>query len=188
MRMKYALCRYGHPILRQPASPVTLIDRDLRVLARDMLDIMAEKKGIGLAAQQIGQTIQICVVGFDPKFDVAEPDGLRLNPEVELPLVMLNPSILSRSGTRTDSEGCLSVPDIWAPVQRAWEVAVAFLDLQGNRRTLQARGLLARAIQHELDHLGGVLFVDRISAVKKITLSNKLKRMKRHTEAELGLG
>ncbi|MBU4201314.1 MAG: peptide deformylase [Verrucomicrobia bacterium] len=186
--MKYQFCIYGHPVLRQPADPVALIDKAIRILARDMLEIMGEKKGVGLAAQQIGQTVQICTIGFDPKYDAAEPGGARLNPEVELPLVMINPVILSRTGAKTDTEGCLSVPEIWAPVHRAWEVSVKFLNLKGELQTLQARGLLARVIQHEQDHLNGVLFVDRVSAVKKISLSGKLKRMKKKTEAELGLG
>ena len=185
--MKYSFCIYGHPVLRQPAIPVSRIDKDIQDLARDMLEIMGEKKGVGLAAQQIGRTIQICTVGFDPKFDAAEPGGPRLNPDVPLPLVLINPVILSRTGLKTDTEGCLSVPEIWAPVHRAWEIAVAFRNLQGEEQTLCARGLLARAIQHELDHLNGVLFVDRVSPVKKITLSGKLKRMKKKTEAELGL-
>ncbi len=185
--MTYSFCIYGHPVLRQPAAPIARIDRDVQALARDMLEIMREKKGVGLAAQQIGRTIQICTVGFDPQFDVAEPGGPRLNPEISLPLVLINPAILSRAGLRADTEGCLSVPEIWAPVHRAWEIEVAFRGLQGEARTLRARGLLARAIQHELDHLNGILFVDRVSAVKKITLSGKLKRMRKKTEAELGL-
>lgn len=185
--MKYSFCIYGNPILRQPATPVAGIDRAIRELARDMLEIMAEKRGVGLAAQQIGQTRQICTVGFDPKFDVAEAGGPRLNPEAPLPLVMINPSILERAGMKTDTEGCLSVPEVWAPVHRAWEISVAFRNLEGEEQTLRARGLLARVIQHELDHLNGVLFVDRVSPVKKITLSGKLKRMKKRTEAELGI-
>lgn len=185
--MKYALCTYGHPVLRQLAESVTRVDKDVQVLARDMMKIMGEKNGIGLAAQQIGQTIQICTVGFAPQHDVAEPGGPRLNPDVVLPLVMINPVILSRSGAVTDTEGCLSIPEIWAPVQRAWEISVSFVDLQGEPQTLHARGLLARVIQHELDHLNGVLFVDRVSVVKKISFSGKLKRMKKKIELELGL-
>ena len=174
-------------MLRQPAVPVVRIDRDIQALARDMIEIMVEKNGVGLAAQQIGQTIQICTVGYEPKHDVAEPGGPRLNPDVALPLVMINPEILSRSGAHTDTEGCLSVPEIWAPVYRAWEVTFSFLNLKGEKLTLVVRGLLARAVQHELDHLNGVLFVDRVSAVKKISLSGKLKRMKKKTESELEL-
>lgn len=185
--MKYPFCTYGHPVLRQPAEPVVLIDKAIRILAADMLEIMGARKGVGLAAQQIGQTMQICTVGFDPQYDVAEPGGPRLNPEVDLPLIMLNPVILSRMGAKTDTEGCLSVPEIWAPVHRAWEISVQFLNLKGDMQVLRAKGLLARVIQHELDHLKGVLFVDRVSAVKKISLTGKLRRMKQKVESELTL-
>ncbi len=185
--MKYNFCFYGHPVLRRPADPVTRVDGAVRDLGRDLLVIMAERNGVGLAAQQIGLTIRICAVGFDPRHDVAGPGGPRLNPEVILPLVLVNPEITARAGGQTEDEGCLSVPEIWAPVHRAWEVTVRYLDLQGEPRMLSARGLLARAIQHELDHLNGMLFVDRVSAVKKITLKNRLKRLERKTAAELGL-
>ncbi len=185
--MKYSLCIYGHPVLRQSADPVARIDDPIQMMAQAMLEIMGEKKGVGLAAQQIGQTIQICTVDFAPQYDVAEPEGPRLNPDVILPLVMINPVILARTGAKIDTEGCLSVPEIWAPVQRAWEISISFVNLKGATQTLNARGLLARVIQHEVDHLQGILFVDRVSAVKKICLSGQLKRMKKKTVAELGL-
>jgi len=152
-----------------------------------MLWIMKDRKGIGLAAQQIGQTIQICVVDIPPAIDVAVQDGPRLNPGVTLPLVMLNPVLVAKKGTQRETEGCLSVPEIWAPVNRASEVKVTFLDIQGVQQELHARGMLARVIQHEMDHLNGVLFVDRVSPVKKITLAGKLKRLRKEKEVELGL-
>lgn len=185
--MQYTFCTYGHPLLRQKAAPITTIDQAVCALADDMLRIMEEKKGVGLAAPQIGLSRQLCVAGFDPRLDVAEPGGPRLNPELELPLVLINPCLISRTGSFTDTEGCLSVPEIWAPVLRAFEITVAFLDLHGQAQRLTARGLLARAIQHEIDHLNGVLFIDRMSPIKKITLSGRLKRMKKAKEAELGL-
>ena len=122
-----------------------------------------------------------------PGIDVAVPDGPRLNPDVTLPLVMLNPVLVSKKGAHRETEGCLSVPEIWAPVNRAAEVTVAFLDIQGVQQELHARGMLARVIKHEMDHLNGVLFVDRVSPVKKITLAGKLKRMRKEKEMELGL-
>ena len=185
--MKYRFCTYGDPVLRQKAESIRSIDAAIKGLAEDMLRIMGEKKGVGLAAQQIGQTIQICVVNIPGAIDVAVPDGPRLNPDVTLPLVMLNPVLVAKKGTQRETEGCLSVPEIWAPVNRATEVAVTFLDIQGVQRELHAHGLLARIIQHELDHLHGVLFVDRVSPVKKITLAGKLKRLRKEKEEELGL-
>ena len=185
--MKYPLCTYGHPILRKKAEPIGSIDLGLSALARDMLEVMTLSKGIGLAAQQIGKTISICVINFDSAFDVEEEGGTRLNPQVPLPLVMVNPEIVEKKGTWTDREGCLSVPDIWAPVQRAYEISVHFVNLEGKSQDLSVQGFLARVIQHELDHLGGVLFVDRMSPVKKITLSGKLKKLKIKTEEAWGL-
>ena len=185
--MKYKFCTYGDPVLRQKAEVIRRMDGAIKALSDDMLRIMREHKGVGLAAQQIGQTIQICVVDIPPAVDVAGPDGPRLNPDVSLPLIMLNPVLVAKKGAQCDEEGCLSIPEIWAPVNRAFEVAVSFLDIQGVQRKLCARGLLARAIQHEIDHLDGVLFVDRVSAVKKITLAGKLKRLRKKREAELGL-
>ena len=185
--MKYKFCTYGDPVLRQKAEAIRRIDGAIKVLSGDMLRIMQERKGVGLAAQQIGQTIQICVIDIPPAVDVAAPDGPRLNPDVMLPLVMLNPVLVSRKGVQRDTEGCLSIPEIWASVSRAAEVTVSFLDIQGVPRELHARGMLARVIQHEMDHLEGVLFVDRVSQVKKITLKGKLKRMCKEKEEELGL-
>ncbi|MDD5676454.1 MAG: peptide deformylase [Kiritimatiellae bacterium] len=185
--MKYRFCTYGDPVLRQKAEIIRRIDGALKVLSVDMLKIMKERKGVGLAAQQIGQTIQICVVDIPLAIDVAVPDGPRLNPDVTLPLVMLNPVLVAKKGAQRDTEGCLSVPEIWAPVNRAAEVTVTYLDIQGVQQELHARGMLARAIQHEIDHLHGVLFVDRVSPVKKITLAGKLKRLRKEKETELGI-
>lgn len=185
--MKYKFCTYGDPVLRRKAELIGRIDGAIKILAGDMLRIMKERKGVGLAAQQIGQTIQICVMDIPPAADVAETDGSRLNPDVTLPLIMLNPVMVSKKGVQRDTEGCLSVPEIWAPVSRADEVTVTYIDIEGGRQELYARGMLARVIQHEMDHLQGVLFVDRVSPVKKITLANKLKRMRQEKEAELGL-
>lgn len=186
--MKYRFCTYGDPVLRQKAEIIKRIDADIKTLADDMLRILNEKKGVGLAAQQIGRTIQICVVNIPLASDVATPGGPRLNPEAVFPLIMINPAIVSKKGLQRDTEGCLSIPEIWAPVARAAELSVSFLDTQGVQRELRAQGLLARAIQHEFDHLNGVLFVDRVSPVKKIGLAAKLKRMRREKEEELGLG
>lgn len=185
--MQYQFRTYGDPVLRQKAELIRSIDGAILNLANDMLEIMNERKGVGLAAQQIGQTCQICVVNIPPALDVATPNGPRLNPEVIFPLVMLNPILKAREGSHSTSEGCLSIPEIWAPVSRAAEITISFRDLQGQPRELRACGLLARAIQHELDHLNGVLFVDRISPVNKISLAGKLRRLRREKEVELGL-
>lgn len=185
--MKLELCTYGNPVLRDKALPVSTITGKLKSLADGMFDVMRAKRGLGLAAQQVGQTIQVCVIDLPPEMDVLEKGGPRLNPDMTMPLVMFNPVMIEKTGSNIDSEGCLSVPELYAPVLRAMEVLVSYVDVDGEEQRLTARGMLARAIQHEMDHLNGVLFVDKMSAIKKISLAGKLRRMKREMEDELGL-
>lgn len=176
---------YGNPILRVKAVPVVSIDSGVKKLAAAMIEIMMQKNGIGLAAQQVGKIIRVFVMYVPPQYDLDKPDGQRLNPEINDPLVFINPVLKDRKGAQSEKEGCLSIPEIFVPVHRAYEVAVSFLDLHGKQRQIKACGLMARVIQHEFDHLDGILFVDRISAIKKIALSAKLKKLKRDTEEEM---
>ncbi|MDO9543404.1 MAG: peptide deformylase [Kiritimatiellia bacterium] len=176
---------YGNPVLRVKASPVKSINKDVGKLANAMLELMIEKHGVGLAAQQVGETIRIFAMYVPPQYDFAVPDGQRLNPEINEPLVMINPVLLSRTGARSEKEGCLSIPEIFVPVRRAYEVLVSFLDLRGRQRQVKVKGLMARVIQHELDHLDGILFVDRISAIKRISLAGRLRKIKRAAKAEM---
>jgi len=179
---------YGDPILRAKARAVENFDKEVRKLAEAMIELMIERHGVGLAAQQVGETIRIFTVYVPPQYDVAASDGPRLNPEINDPMVMINPVILTRTGAQSEKEGCLSIPEIFVPVRRAYEVSVSFLDPRGRSRQVKARGLLARAIQHELDHLDGILFVDRISALKKLSLTGKLRKIRRATEREIAVG
>jgi peptide deformylase len=117
--------------------------------------------------------------------DVDE-DGNRLNPDAEMPLVLINPEITwTNDETVLMEEGCLSFPGIYAPIVRPTEAVVRYLDRNGNEQERHARGLLARAIQHEVDHLDGVLIVDRMSRVKKVALSGRLKRLRKETQSQL---
>lgn len=184
--------KYGNPVLRIKASPVEGIDKNIKKLAEAMVELMLEKHGVGLAAQQVGETIRILSMYVPPQYDFAagsgsasEPDGKRLNPKINDPVVMINPVLLSRTGTQSEQEGCLSIPEVFVPVRRAYEVSVSFLDLRGRQRQVAAKGLMARVIQHELDHLDGILFVDRISVVKRISLAGKLRKLQRATEKEI---
>lgn len=179
---------YGDPALRRAAEPVAAVDERLRQLASDMIETMRVESGIGLAAQQVGETTALCVIDIPEAADIDEA-GDRQNPDAVMPMILFNPKIVDSSDdTEVLEEGCLSFPDIRAPVTRPAEVTVQWLDPSGAARELRVRGLVGRCIQHELDHLAGVLICDRMSAVKKISLSGKLRRMKRETEAELGLG
>lgn len=177
--MKCDILTFGAPVLRVKATPVADITTPLKRLVDDMMETMYGAEGVGLAAQQIGQTMAVCVIDIPPELDVAQEGGERLNPDIAMPLVMFNPRIVARGGqAERRDEGCLSFPGIHTAVQRAIEVTVSFIDWKGNPQTLVCRGMLARAVQHELDHLDGVLLFDRMSAVKKISLAGQLKRLR----------
>ncbi|MEI8139493.1 MAG: peptide deformylase [bacterium] len=180
--MSFEIVTFGDPILRVVAEPIARVTVEYKRLVDGMMETMHMAEGVGLAAQQVGRAVSVCVVDIPVELDVEEEGGGRLNPEVEMPLVMFNPKIMDRGGEleRRD-EGCLSFPGIHTGVQRAAEVDVTFVDWKGVVRNLHCRGLLARAVQHELDHLAGVLLVDRMSPVKKISLAGKLKRLRAET-------
>jgi len=173
---------YGNPVLRVKAAPVANIDSGVKKLAAGMVELMLQKNGVGLAAQQVGQAARIFVMHVPVQYDLDKPAGNRLNPEINAPLVIINPVLLEKKGRQLDKEGCLSIPDIFVPVQRAYEVSLSCLDVHGKERRITLRGLMARVVQHETDHLDGILFVDRISAIKKISISARLKKIKRAAE------
>ena len=181
--MSFEIVTFGDPVLRVRAAQVDRVTPEYKKLADAMIDTMHAAEGVGLAAQQVGRTSSVCVIDIPPELDTEEEGGLRLNPETLMPLVMFNPKIVSRGGTHTRrDEGCLSFPGIHAAVQRSAELDVAYTDWKGVSHVLHCRGLLARAVQHELDHLEGVLLVDRMSPVKKIGMAGKLKTLRLETE------
>ena len=183
--MSLPICTYGNPILRKKAKEVTEVTDEIRELSREMFVAMHKEHGLGLAAEQIGRTERIFVIHIPPDSDL-DDDGKRENPDVEMPLVFINPVITAHSDdVQMGPEGCLSFPDIFANVERWYEVDAEYTDLDGERQKVHAVGLLARAIQHELDHLDGILLVDRMSHVKKVALSGKLKRMVKQTKQAL---
>ncbi|MEN7973001.1 MAG: peptide deformylase [Verrucomicrobiota bacterium] len=183
--MSLLICTYGNPVLRKKAGKVEEIDGDIHELVKDMLETMYAERGVGLAAEQIGRTERIFVVDIPAESDLGE-DGRRENPEVEMPLVFINPKITGHGeDVQVGQEGCLSFPDIFANVERWYEVDAEYIDLEGHPKTVHAKGLLARAIQHELDHLDGILLVDRMSHVKKVALGGKLKRLSKQTKQAL---
>jgi peptide deformylase len=183
--MSLPICTYGNPVLRKKAANVKDVNDEIRALAKQMLDTMYKERGVGLAAEQVGRTERMFVIDIPPDSDVDE-QGERENPEITMPLVLINPEITGHTDdVQVGPEGCLSFPDIFANVERWYEVDAEYTDLGGSRQTLHAKGLLSRAVQHELDHLDGILLVDRMSHVKKVALSGKLKRLVKQTKQAL---
>ena len=183
--MSLSICTYGNPVLRKKALEVTTIDENIRELAGEMLETMYRERGVGLAAEQVGRTERIFVIDIPPESDV-DDSGARENPGIAMPLVFINPKIAGHGETlQIGQEGCLSFPEIFANVERWYEVDAEYTDLDGSLRHLHARGLLARAIQHELDHLDGILLIDRMSPVRKVALGGKLKRLVKQSKQVL---
>ena len=186
--MKRSIHSYGDPVLREKAVDIGEIDDTIRELARDMLETMHARSGIGLAAQQVGETLSMCVVDLPAELDTDE-DGAPDNPDTVMPMTLINPVILqSGKDTSTREEGCLSFPDIMGNIVRPWSVTVRYKDLEGTEHQKKFHGMLARVLQHEIDHLNGVLFIDRMSHVKRLALKGRLKRLRRETEEALAPG
>ncbi len=170
---------YGQPVLRQRASEVTADEPDLQQLIDDMLETMMVAHGVGLAAPQVGRPIRLFVADLRPSADdVAEENDGVLPDWARGPLVLINPEISAPGGSNVIiEEGCLSIPDLREDVQRPDQLTVRYLDRHFEPHEIQAHGLLARVVQHELDHLDGVLFVDRVSPIRKRLLQRRLRRM-----------
>ncbi len=174
-------------MLREKATPFATVDDEVRRLAAEMIETMRAERGVGLAAQQIGITDSICTIEVPPDYDV-DPDGNRQHPHQAMPMVLINPEITSFSDESwVAEEGCLSFPNINAPIKRAMTIQLRYLDLENEIQEVELTGFLARVVQHEIDHLRGVLFNDHMTAVKRAAISGRLKRMRRDTRARLGM-
>ena len=156
------ILHYPDPRLRNRAEPIETVDDDIRRLAADMLETMYDAPGIGLAATQVNVHKRILVA------DVSE--------ERDQPLVLINPTLVELKGEEEMEEGCLSVPGVFETVQRADWIACDYLDLDGTAKRLEADGLLAVCVQHEIDHLDGKLFVDYLSQLKRTRIKKKLEK------------
>jgi len=164
---------YPDPILRTRASPVLRFDEGLRERVRGMFAVMYEHRGIGLAAPQIGVSERVFVVNLSGEADHPEEERVFVNPELRHP-----------AGEATEEEGCLSLPDIRLDVSRPERIAVAAQDAAGERFELEAEGLLARCIQHEFDHLDGILFIARVPVTRRLMVRRQLKELeRRHRES-----
>ncbi len=158
---------YPAPILKEKASPVKNIDSGINCLIDDMVETMYNAEGVGLAAPQVGQSLSLAVLDVPLGKDHRRGDNL---------MVMINPEITSHEGETTYDEGCLSIPEYTVKVSRWEKVTVNALDRDGCDLTIDADGLLAIAIQHEVDHLNGILIINRISALKRHIFERKLRK------------
>ena len=156
----------GDPILRTATAEVDAFDRDLKMLVRDLFETMYHAEGIGLAAPQIGISRRVIVI------------DLRSEEQPEARLALINPSVVWASAeSDKEPEGCLSIPGLEEVIKRSLAIRVEAVDIDGGRMELEAEGLFARVLQHEMDHLDGILFVDRVSALKRRILMKKWKKI-----------
>lgn len=159
------ILEFPHPVLRQKAKAISVFNEELKDMVADMTETMYDAPGIGLAAPQIGESIQLIVV------DVA-----KLEAEQQV-LVMINPRIISQEGSQVDEEGCLSVIDLTANVKRFQKITVTYQDLDGNLLEISTEDRFAVVLQHEIDHLHGILFIDHLSALKRTLYKKKVQKM-----------
>ncbi|MSU51552.1 MAG: peptide deformylase [Opitutus sp.] len=185
--MSLRIVHYNEPVLRAKGEKVTSFDAALSRLAQDMVLTMHAAAGIGLAAQQVGRALQLCVVDLresDAKFSW-EIDGARPPMDLFMPLVLANPQVTVEPGTTEElfEEGCLSFPKIRGDVTRPDAITVKFRDERGVPHVLKCDGLFARCIQHEVDHLNGVLFIERMDKKTRAALDEAVKALAKETKA-----
>jgi peptide deformylase len=172
------IIKYPHPTLRHKSKPLRLVDAELRKTVREMLDVMYQDRGVGLAANQVDLPYRLFVM--NPQGDPAA---------IDQEYVFINPIIVKRAGSAEAEEGCLSFPDIYAPVRRSEKIVLTAYDLTGKEITCELSGLPARAAQHETDHLDGVLFIDRLSPAARLSVRQALADLEQefHGDRQRGL-
>jgi len=183
------IVKYGHPALRRPGAPIADVTPEIRQLAQDMIETMHAAHGVGLAAQQIGRALQMFVVDVRDVKDRpswVERDGQRVEADNLMPLVLINPQLRPEGQPETGPEGCLSFPEIYSDITRPEAVSVSAINELGQPIAFRCGGLLSRAIQHEYDHLRGVLFIDRMSGAAKRACRADLDTLLTETREQLG--
>ena len=173
--MALRVYKYGEAILRRKADPVAVVTEPLRRLANEMVETMHAAKGVGLAAEQVGHCERLCVIDIPEGCDDAEDEAF--NAPIPMPLKLFNPEIIACEGSQRDKEGCLSFPNVGGSLTRAAQVTCQYLDEENRPQVITARGYLARALQHEIDHLNGILYIDHMSAVERLACAAKLKKL-----------
>jgi len=179
------ILQYGDPILRAKGERIERIDERIRDLVGNMIETMHDAHGVGLAAQQIGEALQLTVLDVSAVEDrpsTLKLSGRDIDPKSAMPIALVNPEVELRGETELGVEGCLSFPEITGDIERAQLVLVKAQSLEGELVQIEASGLLARVIQHEHDHLQGILFIDRMNSAAKAALSSRLKRLQKETK------
>jgi len=174
------ITQYGNPVLRKKCRPVTEVTDKLRSFVKDMIETMKDAEGVGLAAPQVDRDLQLAVVdvSHDPEcISYLRVDGEETDLRDLMPLVFINPDLELGREKEASTEGCLSIDGITALVKRPTSITARLGQLDGSIITIETDGLLSRAIQHEVDHLNGILFTDRISPASKVSIRRKLKRL-----------
>jgi peptide deformylase len=180
--MVLEIVKYGNPVLRAKGREISAEDMMVQKLASDMLETMRAANGVGLAAQQVGMPVQLTVIdvaGIEDRPSEMFIGGKAVEFEKYMPMVLLNPVLELGVEREIGLEGCLSFPDVTADIPRAARVKARARILDGSELEFEATGLLARALQHEVDHLNGILFIDRMNAAAKVALAGKLKRLQK---------
>jgi peptide deformylase len=186
--MKLDIVQYGDLVLRAKGKRIEKIDDRVRELAQNMIETMHAANGVGLAAQQVGEPIQLTVLDVSQVEDrptTMKLNGQNVDPATVMPLVLINPEVELRGETESGTEGCLSFPEITGEIDRAISIRVGAQNLKGEPVEIETSGFLARAIQHEVDHLNGILFIDRMSSAAKTSLASRLKRLQKETQRGL---
>jgi peptide deformylase len=163
---KLEIRKYGDPILRKKCNLVPKINGDIKHLTEDMIETMYGARGLGLAAPQVGVLLRVCVVDVNP-------------PDKKSPIVMINPKVTTSGEKVSEQEGCLSLPELYVPLKRFSNAVVEYTDLEGKNRRIEAEGLLARAIQHEIDHLDARIFIDYLPDCKRKNIEREIKSIKK---------
>jgi peptide deformylase len=163
---KLEIRKYGDSILRKKCDLVPKISEDIKRLTGDILETMYAARGLGLAAPQVGILLRICVIDVNP-------------PDKKSPVTMINPKVIPHGDKVLDQEGCLSLPELFAPVKRFSNVVVEYIDLEGKNKKIEAEGLFARAVQHEIDHLDAKIFIDYLPDWKRKNMEKEIKRRKK---------
>ena len=185
--MGLQVTKYGEPILRRKGEYIDEITPELLDLIQEMLKTLEEAQGVGLAAQQVGKALQLCVIDVRPSDRPSwmKIDGESVDPSTHMPLILINPIVAPEGEPEIGPEGCLSFPDIFADIKRPGSVSVEALNEKNEKIHFSCGGLLARAVQHECDHLEGILFIDRMGYLDREDNDENLRRLRTKTKERI---